>query len=109
MNRKSIRKGIFIVAFFSIIASYGQKVLNIKDFNIEGVKDITPIVVEALEKCKKEGFSTLLFPKGTYHFYPTFAPEFFCEITNNDNGLKRTSFPACCSKKDSKIATLATS
>ncbi|WP_445748583.1 alpha-1,3-galactosidase-related protein [Polaribacter sp.] len=64
-----------------------------KDFNIEGIKDITPIVVQALEKCKEEGISTLQFPKGTYHFYPTFAPEFFCEIVNNDNGLKRTAFP----------------
>ena len=93
MFTKSIRKFITILAVFAVLGSYGQKVLNMKDFNIEGVKDITPIVVEALEKCKKEGISTLLFPKGTYHFYPTFAPEFFSEITNNDNGLKRTAFP----------------
>lgn len=75
------------------ISTNGQKVLNMKDFSIENVKDVTPIVVEALEKCKKEGFSTLSFPKGIYHFYPTFAPERYCEITNNDNGLKRTAFP----------------
>ncbi|WP_445748582.1 alpha-1,3-galactosidase-related protein [Polaribacter sp.] len=93
MSKNSIKNFIKLIAFFFIIASYGQKVLNMKDFNIQGVKDVTPIVVEALEKCKKEGISTLLFPKGTYHFYPTFAPEFFCEITNNDNGLKRTAFP----------------
>ncbi|PQJ76242.1 hypothetical protein BTO13_10765 [Polaribacter gangjinensis] len=88
-----MRKFITILAAFAVLGSYGQKVLNMKDFNIEGVKDVTPIVVEALEKCKKEGYSSLVFPKGTYHFYPTFAPEFFSEITNNDNGLKRTSFP----------------
>ena len=93
MFTKSIKKCITILAVFAVLGCYGQKTLDMKDFNIEGVKDITPIVVEALEKCKKEGFSTLLFPKGTYHFYPTFAPEFFCEITNNDNGLKRTAFP----------------
>ncbi|WP_105046827.1 alpha-1,3-galactosidase-related protein [Polaribacter gangjinensis] len=93
MFTKSIRKFITILAAFAVLGSYGQKVLNMKDFNIEGVKDVTPIVVEALEKCKKEGYSSLVFPKGTYHFYPTFAPEFFSEITNNDNGLKRTSFP----------------
>ena len=93
MFTKSIRKFITILAAFAVLGSYGQKVLSMKDFNIEGVKDVTPIVVEALEKCKKEGYSSLVFPKGTYHFYPTFAPEFFCEITNNDNGLKRTSFP----------------
>jgi len=90
---KPIRKLFTILAVFTILGAHGQKVLNMKDFNIEGVKDITPIVVQALEKCKEEGISTLQFPKGTYHFYPTFAPEFFCEIVNNDNGLKRTAFP----------------
>ena len=89
----SMKKLVTICMFFVLIATHGQKVLNLKDFNIEGVKDVTPIVVEALEKCKEEGISTLIFPKGTYHFYPTFAPEFFCEIVNNDNGLKRTAFP----------------
>ncbi|PQJ75676.1 alpha-1,3-galactosidase-related protein [Polaribacter gangjinensis] len=93
MHFKILTKYFFALTFFTILSSHGQKVLNLKDFNIEGVKDVTPIVVEALEKCKKEGYSSLVFPKGTYHFYPTFAPERYCEITNNDNGLKRTSFP----------------
>jgi hypothetical protein len=88
-----MKKILTLIVLFSIIGSYGQKVLNLKDFNIENVKDATPIVVKALEKCKEEGISKLIFPKGTYHFYPTFAPELFCEITNNDNGFKRTSFP----------------
>ena len=89
----NLTKYFFAFAFLTVLGSYGQKVMHLKDFNIEGVKDVTPIVVEALEKCKKEGYSSLVFPKGTYHFYPTFAPERYCEITNNDNGLKRTSFP----------------
>jgi hypothetical protein len=93
MDFTHLTKYAFAITFFTIMGSYGQKVMNMKDFNIEGVKDVTPIVVGALEKCKKEGITTLLFPKGTYHFYPTFAPEIYCEITNNDNGLKRTSFP----------------
>ena len=93
MNVTHLTKYFFAFAFFTILGSYGQKVMHLKDFTFEGVEDVTPIVVEALEKCKKEGISTLQFPKGTYHFYPTFAPEIYCEITNNDNGLKRTSFP----------------
>lgn len=72
---------------------HSQKVFNLKELNIEKHKDVTPIVVQALKKCKEEGINKLIFPKGTYHFYPTFAPERYCEITNNDNGLKRTSFP----------------
>lgn len=90
---KFLKIFITLIVLCTVISNYGQKVLNLKDFNIENVKDVTPIVVEALEQCKKEGINKLIFPKGTYHFYPTFAPEYFCEITNNDNGLKRTSFP----------------
>ena len=60
---------------------------------IADAEDATPIVVEALEICKKEGYTGIRFPKGKYHFYPTYAPDFYCAITNNDNGLKRTPFP----------------
>ena len=68
-------------------------ILNLKDFAIENSNDATPVVVEALKKCKKDGIKKLEFPKGIYHFYPTFAPDIYCAITNNDNGLKRTAFP----------------
>ncbi len=87
---------VFIVSFILWLPSLGcigQKVLDLREYDIENIKDATPIVVKALKKCKEEGFSKLVFPKGTYHFYSTFAQERFCEITNNDNGLKRTAFP----------------
>jgi hypothetical protein len=83
----------FIVAFFHGSYGYGQKVLHLKEYDIHNHNDVTPVIIQALKKCKAEGYSKIEFPKGTYHFYPTFAPEFYCEITNNDNGLKRTSFP----------------
>ena len=67
--------------------------LNIKELGIENTSDATQVVVEAIKKCKKDGTRKLKFPKGTYHFYPTFAPDKYCAITNNDNGLKRTAFP----------------
>lgn len=67
--------------------------INLKEFDIENSSDATPVVVEAIKKCKKDGIRKLEFPKGTYHFYPTFAPDRYCAITNNDNGLKRTAFP----------------
>ena len=88
-----VNKLLLTIVMFSVINSFGQKVLNLDDFGIKTTKDVTPIVVKALKKAKKEGISKLVFPKGTYHFYSTFAPERYCEITNNDNGLKRTSFP----------------
>jgi hypothetical protein len=67
--------------------------LNLKDLGIVNASDATPIVVDAIKKCAKEGIKKLEFPKGTYHFYPTFAPDKYCAITNNDNGLKRSAFP----------------
>ena len=87
--------GFLFLALLSFFEIYAGPVatLNMKEFGIELAEDATPIVVEALEKCKKEGITKLLFPKGIYHFYPTFAPDRYCAITNNDNGLKRTSFP----------------
>ncbi|MEJ8819483.1 right-handed parallel beta-helix repeat-containing protein [Lacibacter sp. H407] len=70
-----------------------EKILVLKELGTIAANDATPIVVAALKTCKKEGISKLEFPKGIYHFYPTFAPDFYCAITNNDNGLKRTPFP----------------
>ena len=70
-----------------------SKYYDLSDSGIAEAKDVTPIVVQALEKCKKEGYQGIRFPKGTYHFYPTYAPDFYTAITNNDNGVKRTPFP----------------
>lgn len=67
--------------------------LDLQELEIEQTNDATPVVVEAIKKCKEEGIKKIIFPKGTYHFYPTFAPDRYCAITNNDNGLKRTAFP----------------
>jgi hypothetical protein len=69
-----------------------QASLNLKDVGIDTTNDATPLVVDAVERCKKEKIKKLVFPKGTYHFYPTFAPDRYCAITNNDNGLKRSPF-----------------
>ncbi|HMP30415.1 MAG TPA: hypothetical protein PKD85_12495, partial [Saprospiraceae bacterium] len=66
---------------------------DMKDSDIANAKDATPLVVAALKICKLKGYKGIKFPKGVYHFYPTFAPEYYCTITNNDNGLKRTPFP----------------
>ncbi|MEQ8548703.1 MAG: right-handed parallel beta-helix repeat-containing protein [Cyclobacteriaceae bacterium] len=66
---------------------------DMSNLDIKVVEDVTPLVVKALEICKEEGYVGLKFPKGTYHFYPTYAPDFYAAITNNDNGLKRTPFP----------------
>jgi hypothetical protein len=83
----------FIDTFFLGSNGFDQKALHLKEYDIQNHNDVTPVVIQALKKCKAEGFSKIEFPKDTYHFYPTFAPEYYCEITNNDNGLKRTLLP----------------
>ena len=70
-----------------------SKYYDLSNSGIAEAEDVTPIVVQALEKCKEEGYTGIRFPKGTYNFYPTYAPDFYTAITNNDNGLKRTPFP----------------
>ncbi len=67
--------------------------LSLNELSISISSDATPIVVNALKVCKEKKIKKLSFPKGVYHFYPTFAPDRYCAITNNDNGLKRTPFP----------------
>lgn len=82
---------IFFINTFSLIAQ--QDELNLRAFAIETSEDVTPIVINALKVCKEKNIKKMIFPKGIYHFYPTFAPDVYCAITNNDNGLKRTPFP----------------
>ena len=85
---------VFLIINFSFQKLAAQETeLLLKDYGIESVKDATPIVVNALKVCKEKKIKKISFPKGVYHFYPTFAPDRYCAITNNDNGLKRTVFP----------------
>jgi len=55
-------------------------------------KDDTRAIIEALSKCKIDGTKRLIFEGGQYDFYPTFAGERYCFISNNDEGLKRIAF-----------------
>lgn len=94
-----MNKQVIILSFLFFVLNNGCKntatkqSLNVEELGIGNTNDATPVVVEAIKKCKEDGIRKLEFPKGTYHFYPTFAPDIYCAITNNDNGLKRTAFP----------------
>ncbi|WP_047247560.1 alpha-1,3-galactosidase-related protein [Maribacter thermophilus] len=85
---------IFLVSC-NVNCQYNIKngVLEFDGEYLEQYQDVTPIVVKVIEAYKELNVKKVVFPKGKYHFYPTYAPEFYCEITNNDNGLKRTPFP----------------
>ncbi len=55
-------------------------------------KDDICAIKKALIESKNEGAKILVFKKGQYDFYPTFAGERYCYISNNDEGLKRIAF-----------------
>ncbi|HOV69014.1 MAG TPA: hypothetical protein PLZ84_01670 [Clostridia bacterium] len=58
----------------------------------DNTMDATPAVVKALEDARGIKNPMLVFPAGTWHFWPTRASEKFYYISNNDNGIKRILF-----------------
>jgi hypothetical protein len=85
---------VWIIIIFSACRT-GSKpaVVNAFDFGIDTVKDATPVILKALEVCKKKKATKLIIPKGRYDFYRMGALEEFMSISNNDQGLKRLAFP----------------
>lgn len=69
--------------------------LNIVDFGArpDDGRDDTYAVRKALQACQTQAAKRLVLPKGKYDFYPEFATEMYCFISNNDEGLKRVAFP----------------
>lgn len=72
-----------------------RKTLSILNFGLERNQrsDATPALRSALASCKASGKSRLVFPQGTYHFWPDTATEAYIYASNNDAGLKRIAFP----------------
>jgi len=69
-------------------------VLYLKDYGAiadDGIDDVRAIK-KALTDCMAYGAKKLVFEKGQYDFFPTFAEERYCFISNNDEGLKRIAF-----------------
>lgn len=56
------------------------------------IKDYTPIIFNKLKEANSKNIS-LVFEKGSYHFYPEKALAKYLKISNNDNGNKRIIFP----------------
>lgn len=57
----------------------------------DGQDDVRAIQA-ALAACQAQGHCKLVFQPGQYDFFPTFAEERYCYISNNDEGLKRIAF-----------------
>ena len=56
-------------------------------------EDTAPPVLAALERCRGQKGSRLIFPKGRYHFYREKALERLLWTSNNDGGIKRIGIP----------------
>jgi hypothetical protein len=91
-----LRQSIFIFFVFYSINAFAQnkKSINIADFGAEknSLKDATGAVLNALEFCKANHVSKIMFPKGRYDFWPDHASEKYIFTSNNDASLKRVSF-----------------
>jgi hypothetical protein len=46
--------------------------------------DTTPALQAALAACKAQRTRKLIFPQGTYHFWPRYAMEAYVYASNND-------------------------
>ena len=88
-------KHTFILTLLAAAAIQAQaNTINVADFGaLPDGKDDTRAVKAALQACKEQGATKLVFPKGRYDFHAVFADEMYCYISNNDEGLKRVAFP----------------
>lgn len=68
-----------------------RETVRINDFAPENCKDYTPVVTDIIKQ-HPEGNIRLVFPKGEYHFYRTYAGGKYHEVTNHDNGYKYFAF-----------------
>lgn len=69
------------------------RVINVADEGIVPGADVTLRLNLLMASIKDEPGVTLIFPKGTYEFYPEDAQEIYRRVANHDNSLKRMGFP----------------
>ncbi len=80
----------FLAAAPLIFAAAVAEQWNAADFGIKpGTEDAAPKVTRVLEKVKQSGKAVeLIFPKGTYHFYPESTQTHRLYISNHDQRLE---------------------
>ena len=83
---------IWFILFVWTSTVFAQKRILMENLGVSQDKDITPIVLEALQQADFKD-AILVFPKGTYHFYPERAIGKYHAVTNHDNSYKYFAFP----------------
>lgn len=71
---------------------------NSINFTTKIAEDATPEVLAKIQAIKGDLPTEIVFEKGTYHFYPDKAQEFFTFISNHNDNLTRTAFPLIAKK-----------
>ena len=95
MDNKTSPKIYFTIIFLFIIffkINAQQKVVNLADFGISMQVDATSSVYQAIQSVDGKN-AKIVFPKGTYHFYPEKAYGKYHAITNHDNIYRYITFP----------------
>ncbi|MEP0366986.1 MAG: right-handed parallel beta-helix repeat-containing protein [Cyclobacteriaceae bacterium] len=90
---RSVTLVLLLMMWFAQCSAPENTEINVADFYTEQGQDMTPVLSRVLEYAKSKGVKRVVFPKGTYHFYPTYARDYYCTIANNDNGNRRVAFP----------------
>lgn len=92
-SARSMRSILFTAAVCVGVAASGNEV-DVSDFGAiaNDGHDDTFAIRKAIDACRKQQATRLVFPRGTYDFYPDFAVDKHYFISNNDAGLKRIAF-----------------
>lgn len=91
-------KSLFVAVLAGTVALCGcrrtEVTVDVADFLPQYTfgDDATLAFRRAVEACRERKASKLVVPAGTYHFYPQFAFEKYCYVSNNSAGLKRFVF-----------------
>jgi len=84
---------LLLVPVFAVPSWVEAEEINVADHGIVPGKDVTLEVVRLIESVRDKADITLVFPQGTYEFFPDNAFETYRTVANHDNGLKRIAFP----------------
>jgi hypothetical protein len=84
---------ITMFALVPLMQLVDAKTINVADHGVVPGKDATLPLARLIESLQGDEGVTLVFPKGSYEFYPENAREQHRAVSNHDNSLKRMIFP----------------
>lgn len=82
------------VTFSASLAAENSRTISLVDYGAkpDSGEDATEAVRQAIIACREQQASCLVLEPGRYDFWPDFADERYCFVSNNDQGFKRVAF-----------------